>query len=136
MIYTTTVSCEKSNLKSIREFVIDTLNQYNLAEEELNLVVLAIDEVCSNLIIHSHRCNKNETIEVRIQEKGGKMVFEILDKGEIFNISEYQVPTMDKIIQTRSTGGIGLILVKTIMDKIEIENGKGVNICRLFKKLS
>jgi serine/threonine-protein kinase RsbW len=136
MTYTKTVSCEKSSLKVVREFVAGTLQQHQISDSEINMIVVAIDEVCANLIIHSHHCNKEEHIEIRIIEKAKGFMFEIRDQGETFNISDYSVPSMEKIIKTKSSGGIGLILVTRIMDSIQVDREGTFNVCRLFKSLS
>ena len=86
MTYTTKISCNKSNLKYVRDFVSDVLEKYHISDIEVNLIVVAIDEVCSNLMIHSHGCNEDETLEVRIVNKGDTFVFEILDQDELFDI--------------------------------------------------
>ncbi len=135
MVYTTKISCDKSNLKNVRDFVSGVLDNYRIPDVDINLVVVAIDEVCSNLMIHSHSCNNKESIEVRVLNNGDSFVFEIIDTDEIFDIPNYDAPTLDKIIKDKRSGGIGLILVKKIMDEIQIEKNGSANVCRLFKTL-
>lgn len=130
------VSCSKSNLKTIRDFVNSVLGEHEIPEKEMNLIIVAIDEVCSNLIIHSHSCNSADELELKITSESEILIFEIIDKGEIFNITDYTVPTMDKVIKNKKNGGIGLILVKMIMDRIQIEKSEGLNVCRLYKSLA
>ncbi|MEN7547493.1 ATP-binding protein [Rapidithrix thailandica] len=136
MIYKKTVSCNKVNLKALREFVLDILRQHRLSDSEANLIVVAVDEVCSNLMIHSHACNPKQEIEVHVIRKKNGFEFVIYDNGEIFNIAEYTVPNMEELIKFKRTGGIGLILVKKIMDSIRVEKKGGRNICRLFKNIA
>ncbi|MCZ6899981.1 MAG: ATP-binding protein, partial [Bacteroidetes bacterium] len=57
MDYRYNCQCSKEKLKKIREFVSEVLHKYNLTEVKINELVLAVDEVCANLIIHSHNCN-------------------------------------------------------------------------------
>ncbi|MBX2841448.1 MAG: ATP-binding protein [Flammeovirgaceae bacterium] len=130
------VSCSKSNLKTIRDFVNSVLGEHEIPEKEMNLIIVAIDEVCSNLIIHSHSRNSADELELKITSESEILIFEIIDKGEIFNITDYTVPTMDKVIKNKKNGGIGLILVKMIMDRIQIEKSEGLNVCRLYKSLA
>jgi len=136
MTYTTRISCDKANLKLVRDFVSDVLKGYSIPDTEVNLVVVAVDEVCSNLIIHAHNCNDQESIDIEISHNKSTFVFEIIDRGSVFDISRYDAPSIDKIIKNKKMGGIGLILVKKIMDKIQIEQNGGRNICRLYKTLS
>ncbi|MEQ8532961.1 MAG: ATP-binding protein, partial [Imperialibacter sp.] len=60
-------------------------------------------------------------------------VFEIKDHGEAFNMAQYKEPSLSDIIRTKKKGGIGLMLVNRIMDKIEFYQSNGYNVCRLTK---
>ncbi len=135
--YNYKVPCSKDKLKEIRVFVSKTLSKYGLDEVEVSTLVLAIDEVCANLIIHSHNCNPQEFIEVNVLvERGKGVTFQITDTGKGFDINDYQEPTIDELIKKQRKGGIGLILVKKIMDRIEFKTSSKKNTCRLFKKIN
>jgi len=136
MTYNIKINCKKANLKKVRAFVGDVLNQHGVSTKDANLIVVAIDEICSNLIIHSHNCNQEESIEINIQPLSEDFLFEIVDYGDGYDISKHQSPTMEQIIQRKSMGGMGLILVKRIMDTIQVEKRGGANICRLMKRFS
>jgi serine/threonine-protein kinase RsbW len=84
-------------------------------------------------MVHSHRSNPEEYIELVIKTENNYLVFEIVDKGETFNIADYNVPCIEKIIKEKKNGSMGLILVKSIMDKIQWEQSDDISICRMFK---
>ena len=131
-----TVSCCKDKLQNIRTFVQDQLKPYPLSEVILNQLVLAVDEVCSNLMIHSHHCNPRHNIELTITvEKGRGIAFEISDEGKGFNLHMYQEPCIEEIIKARRKGGVGLLLVKRIMDRVEYDFDEKANrnVYRLYK---
>ncbi len=130
-----TISCSKSNLLKIRHFVADQLVSTNLSEVELHKLVLAVDEVCANLIIHSNKCNPTKNIDLIIDLIADKIQFTIKDKGISFDLDDYKEPSMNEIVSSGRKGGVGLILVKRIMDKIEFSTEKNYNICRLTKHL-
>lgn len=130
------IACSKSNLGSIRSFIEKTLNGYNIGDLEIHKMVLAVDEVCANLIIHANNCNPDEHLELRVDVKPDKQImFVIKDKGVGFDISQYQEPQMNEIVSSKRKGGLGLILVKRIMDEIEFSTEKNHNICKLIKHL-
>ncbi len=136
MKYNRKVPCTKNQLKEIRGFVNKSLSQHGLSDVDISAMVLAIDEVCANLIIHSHQCNPKEHIEIIINIDTDQGVeFRIVDEGVGFDISQYKEPTIDDLIKSRRKGGIGLILVKKIMDDIDFIKSKNKNTCRLFKKI-
>jgi len=106
---------------------------FKLSEVDRHQVTLAVEEVCANLIIHSHACNPKEEIHLEVKELNKKIIVEITDKGDAFNLLEYKVPDLSQVIEEKRKGGIGILLVKKIMDEIEFESKNGKNICRLIK---
>jgi len=136
MMHSLQVPCTKENLKEIRYFVESALSRYNLSANDVNLMILAIDELCANLIIHSHQCNQDECIEVKVKNENQTFIFEIHDQSnDSFNLLEYKIPDIQQIITEKRNGSMGLMLVKRIMDDIEVERNDGHNICRLYKSL-
>jgi len=110
------------------------LEVFGFSELDKHQITLAVEEVVANLIIHSHACNPNEIIHLEIKDLGKKVAVEITDKGEGFNLLEYEVPELRQVIEEKRKGGLGILLVKKIMDEIQFESKNGENICRLIKK--
>lgn len=127
------IACEKSKLSELRLFLSDTLATTHLSEINKNQVILAVEEVCANLIIHSHACDPRDSIQLGVTKDKNKIIFEIKDSGKAFNILEYQVPQLADVVKEKRKGGVGIILVKKIMDIIEFESTANQNICRLTK---
>ena len=135
--YNCSVKCKKDKLKSIRLFVKEKLDKHGLSELDISAIVLAVDEICANLIIHSNSCNPDESIILQMEVKDDKEVFfEITDQGKAFDIKQYKEPTIEEIIKTKKKGGLGLLLVKRIMDNIEFKTDTDKNTCLLYKKIN
>ncbi len=127
------LSCCTSALVELRSFLQRSLEAYGFSEVDRHQVTLAVEEVCTNLIIHSHASNPKEVIYLEVKELKEKLAIEITDKGDAFNLLEYEVPDLKKVIEEKRKGGIGIYLVKKIMDEIEFESKNGKNTCRLIK---
>jgi serine/threonine-protein kinase RsbW len=136
MDYNLKVSCSIENLKDIRSFVNKRLQELSVNEIEINMMMLAVDEICANIIIHSNNSDKNQYLEIKIIDENHGIAFEIFDKGQSFDINGYQAPAIDDLVQSKRKGGLGLMLVKRIMDKIEFKKEKGYTVCHLFKKVT
>ena len=135
MKYAITIPCRKEKLQEIRLFVRSSLQDHGLDEVEINALVLAIDEISANVIIHAHKNNPKDLIDLNIEiQKGRGIIFKIIDDGVGFDITQYKAPDLKEIIRTKRKGGIGLILVRKIMDDITFESSAGKNCCRLYKK--
>jgi serine/threonine-protein kinase RsbW len=129
------LNCEKSRLSELRDFLTDVLTDAKLSEINKNQIILAVEEVCANLIIHSHACNPKDSITLDVTQDRQKIIFEIKDSGKAFNLLEYKEPRLSDVIKEKRKGGLGIILVKKIMDSIEFESAGNQNICRLTKCL-
>ena len=127
------LSCSTAALAELRSFLQQNKAIFKLSEVDRRQVTLAVEEVCANLIIHSHACNPKEEIHLEVKELNKKIIVEITDKGDAFNLLEYKVPDLSQVIEEKRKGGIGILLVKKIMDEIEFESKNGKNICRLIK---
>jgi len=126
--------CSRENLKGIRDFVTGVLRNYSLSEIEINHMVLAVDEVCSNLIIHSHHCNADDAIELSIRNQPTGVTFEIIDRaGTYFDPNAYNPPELKELVSKGHKGGMGLRLVKKLMDKVEVEYHDSQSTWRLYK---
>lgn len=136
MNYKQKVGCNIENLKGVRDFIRNALKVHGVPDLQISELVLALDEMCSNLMIHSHQCNPEELFEINIiLEKGDLVVFEIIDDNNTFDINQFAEPELGNLVHEKRKGGLGIRLVKSIMDKIEYQNRNGKNVCRLIKKV-
>ena len=130
------VGCSIENLKGVRDFIRGSLKNHEIPDLQISEIVLALDEMCSNLMIHAHHCNNEDLFELVIHvENNQPLVFEIIDDGTVFDINQFNTPAIDNIVQEKRKGGLGIRLVKSIMDKVEYHHQSGKNICRLIKKV-
>ncbi|GAA5032502.1 hypothetical protein GCM10011506_23720 [Marivirga lumbricoides] len=130
------VYCEKTRLKDIRDFVEEKLKPHTDDELIINQLVLAVDEICANLIIHSNSCNPAEEINLQVRVDTNGVTFKITDKGKQFNFKDYKEPSIQEVVETKKKGGIGLLLVKRIMDRVEFSSKEQSNTCILYKQFS
>ncbi len=137
MSYQYNISCSLENLKGMRDFIRKSLRGHVASDVQLNEIILALDEMCSNLMIHAHQCNPDHHLEMSIDvPQQGKVVFEIVDDGEMFDINRFHEPELGNLIHEKRKGGLGIRLVKSIMDEVQYTTRGGRNVCRLSKKVS
>lgn len=136
MNYQHNISCSLENLRGVRDFIRKSLRSHVVSDVELNEIILALDEMCSNLMIHAHHCNPNHHLEINIDvPQKGKVVFEIMDDGEMFDINRFHEPALDNLVHEKRKGGLGIRLVKSIMDEVQYTTRDGRFVCRLSKKI-
>lgn len=137
MNYQFNIGCSLNNLKGIRDFIRQSLKGRGVSDVVMNDIVLAIDEMCSNLMIHAHQCNPDHELELHIRvPKKGSLIFEIVDDGSMFDINQFRAPELDNLVHEKRKGGLGIRLVKSIMDNVEYLHRGDKNVCRLTKRLN
>ncbi len=136
MNYQYNIGCSLENLKGVRDFVRKSLRSHVTSDVQLNEIILALDEMTSNLMIHAHHCNPDHHMEMRIEvPKKGQLIFEIMDDGEMFDINRFHEPEIDSLIHEKRKGGLGIRLVKSIMDDVQYLTLNGRHVCRLTKTI-
>lgn len=131
-------TCTLSNLSVVREFIRKELSNFKLNNIIESQIVLAVDEVCSNLIIHSNNNDESKSInlDLAIKNHPKGIVIEFKENGIPFDYSKYQEPQLSSLKETKTAGKMGMMLVRRIMDKIEYLHFDDHNICRLFKSIA
>lgn len=137
MTYHITIKADKKNLKKVRTFLENTFTQMQVPPVESNQMILAVDEILTNLINYSAKNNHEKEIDVTFIEKDGRFIFEIYDyNAPFFDLTQHKDANLQEIKKQKRKGGMGLTLVKKIMDEIEVCYENNTNIWRLQKKLS
>ena len=98
-------------------------------------VLLALEEILSNIIRHSQK-GPADVIVVRAILDGEEIEIQLEDDGPAFDPLEHPPPRLDLPLQQRQTGGLGIHLVRRLMDRVNYERSHGRNCFMMAKKLS
>ena len=120
----------------MRKFVTNVLHEHHVSDIETNMMVLAVDEVCANIIIHGHPSDGDDFVKINIDFTQEGIWFEIVDTGAAFDIMKHNDPLIDDLIKNKQKGGLGIMLVKKIMDKIEFTASARKNTLKLYKQVT
>ncbi len=127
--------CQTKYLKEIRFWLGRYLAYLQLPDGEINLILVAVDEICANAIIHAnHECSEKR-IELRLARHDEVIVVEVRDSGQLFDFRQYHDPAIMELRDTGRRGGLGLKLVNRIMDRVEFVQDMHQNVCRLYKRI-
>ena len=137
MIQKITIPCHTSKLKDVRDFVSLSIKSLDLSEKDQFLLVLAVDEICANRILHSNQNDNSRQLEVVVASENSDVVFYIKDQGDFFDLTNAAEPlALADLAKERRKGGLGLSLIKKIIDSIEVFKEENYTIHRLIKKSS
>jgi serine/threonine-protein kinase RsbW len=130
------IPSQTDHLREVREFVSTIARQFGFSDDDINKIVLAVDEACTNIIKHAYGYRKNHTIKLSIHTQGTAFEVTICDHGRPFDPAGIPQPNMKEYLSHFKKGGLGMYLMKTVMDKVEYDFRPGPENCvRLTKYL-
>jgi phosphoserine phosphatase RsbU/P len=100
-------------------------------------ILVGLDEILANILQHGYRGNGAGEILVRARRVDDAIELEIRDRAPAFNpIEDAPRPAFHLPIEERPLGGIGVHLVRRLMDRVEYARENGENRIRLTRHLS
>jgi sigma-B regulation protein RsbU (phosphoserine phosphatase) len=97
-------------------------------------VTLAIEEIFSNIVFYGFGDDMEHTIYLQLLVEGDALILILQDEGIPFNPLNVQVGRRDTPLEERDKGGMGIILAKNLMDRMEYRRERGKNILRMEKR--
>ena len=96
---------------------------------------LSLDEVVTNVISYAFPDVQEHPIDVRLSLVGGVVQAEVTDSGRPFNPIDVPTPDLDAPIDERRIGGLGIHIVREMMDTLDYVREGDRNILRLTKRV-
>ncbi|MCK4329608.1 ATP-binding protein [candidate division WOR-3 bacterium] len=105
----------------------------NLSQNILFKMNLALEETVTNIIKYAYNDDTEHAILIHISLSRGILTAEIEDDGKPFNPLNSPKPDINKPIEDRTMGGLGIHIVRNLMDKIEYRRDRNKNFLILKK---
>lgn len=98
---------------------------------------LAFDELITNTVSYGYADVAEHAIEVRLLWEGDRLSAEVIDDGRPFDpLTQAPEPDLDAPLEARRIGGLGVYLVKTLMDEVSYRRDGAYNHLRFAKRLT
>ena len=101
----------------------------------LYAVNLALDEVVTNVVRHAFKDAKEQEVIARVSATSGEVTTEVSDTGRAFNPLDVPPPNLDAPLSERTLGGLGIHLVRSLMDSIEYRRDGEKNVLTMRKRI-
>jgi len=127
-------AADEAQLDGIRRFVQETCRSTRLTGKDINSILLAIEEACTNVIRHAYLYAPG-TIRLHIAIASDRVTFSIFDRGRSFDFERAGAPDLGRYVQTGRKGGLGIYLIRKIMDEVDYRTIGDENRLRMVKLL-
>ncbi|HZC35693.1 MAG TPA: ATP-binding protein [Chthoniobacterales bacterium] len=107
-----------ANLWLVRHCVRQFLQNRAFSSREIDLMVLGVDEACTNIIRHAYHLAEDQLITLSLETiKSNGVRFRLRDYGDRFDTGKFQGRPLD---QPRP-GGLGMHLIRHAFDQIDYQ---------------
>lgn len=125
--YQLRIPSQTDNLELIRGFVSKIAEKIGFGEEDISKIELATDEACSNVMKHAYQeQNTKKWLDILVKLDIEKLTIIVTDHGKGFDPQKVKVPDMKEYLAQLKVGGLGIYLMRTLMDEVDYNIHPGV----------
>ena len=124
-----------SEIARLNEFVEEIGNDFSLSPGVVFNITLVLEEAVVNIINYAYPKEKHESIYLSAKLHNDSIILVLTDTGKEFDPT--MVPDTDITLSAdeRPIGGLGIFLIRQIMNEVKYERIDGKNVLTLEKKL-
>jgi anti-sigma regulatory factor (Ser/Thr protein kinase) len=130
-----TIEIDLAQLAIVRDTVVRFARRENLSRDVVFAAKLALEELLTNTITYGYDDKSGQLIEIRLEVRGDQFIIRTVDGGLAFDPRAAKEPNIKSSLKNRALGGLGVHLVKNLMDRIEYQHKDGKNHVTLRKSL-
>jgi anti-sigma regulatory factor (Ser/Thr protein kinase) len=130
-----TLHNDVQQISKLADFV-DTIAEEASIDPSLAMSLnLALEEAVTNVVMYAYPAGEEGDVDIVAELSDGSLLFTISDKGIPFDPTKKEDADITLGVEERQIGGLGIFLVRQLMDTVEYERKDGYNILTMKKKL-
>ncbi len=132
-----TVNAGLDKIEEVTVFVNDQLSVLGCSDQIRIQVDVAIDEIFGNIARYAYNPETgNATVRIHVEEEPLRVIITFIDNGKPFDPLTADIPNTTSLpAKERPIGGLGLFMVKKMMDDVAYSYENGQNILTIRKKI-
>ena len=124
------------NIETATDFVNEYLEEVGAPMKTQMQIAVVIDEIFSNIAYYAYVLSEGDvTVGVGFDEETHTIVLSFADSGMKYNPLQKDDPDVTLSVEERQIGGMGIFMVKKLMDKVSYEYVEGRNVLTLWKNI-
>lgn len=130
-----TLEAAEENLDEVLRFVEDALEDTGCSLEDQRQIAIAVEEVFINIVSYAYKPGRGDTtLRLDVSQDPAEVTITFIDHGVPFDPLAKEDPDIDLPAKQRKVGGLGIFVVKNLMDDVFYEYRNGQNILTMKKK--
>jgi serine/threonine-protein kinase RsbW len=125
-----------SELEKVARFVEEIGEELGLSMELQMNLNLVMEEMVTNVIFYAYPQDEEADIELLAKSDGKELTFVLSDQGKEFDPTAKEDTDLDVNPADRELGGMGIFIVKNIMNKVTYQRLEGKNLLTMTKGIA
>ena len=125
-----------SEIEKLVLFVEELGEELNLPADLIFNLNLVLEEAVSNVILYAYPKDQTQEIYLSVKKEGTMLFFNLTDTGKEFDPTLMPEADITLSAEERQIGGLGIYLIRQIMNTIEYHRIEGKNVLILSKQLN
>ena len=130
-----TIDNDVKQISRLEGFVNGIASRHGLSATDASAINLALEEAVTNVVLYAYPKGQRGRIDLESKYVDGHLEFALSDSGVEFDPTKAPDINVDASVEERPIGGLGIHLVRTIMDSVRYERKGGKNILRMTKNI-
>nr|MCR4824942.1 SpoIIE family protein phosphatase [Bacteroidales bacterium] len=122
-------------IPQLADFIEHIAEETEISQADALSINLALEEAVANVILYAYPEGTDGLVDIEAVIRGRTIHFAISDSGMPFDPTQIDDVDIDQSLEDRPIGGLGIHLVRNIMDNVYYERSEGKNILHMTKKL-
>ena len=130
-----TLHNEIGEISSLAGFMDSIAERMKMTPEVAANVNLALEEAVSNVVMYAYPEGEKGLVEIEADIRKTSLILKVSDSGKPFNPLSAPIADTTLGVAERQVGGLGIFLMRTIMDSVSYSRKSGRNILKMTKKI-
>ena len=126
---------EVAEISKLAIFIDELGEEFGLSPELVFNLNLVLEEAVSNVILYAYPKEEHQTISLIAKKKENQLIFVLTDSGKEFDPTQAPDADITLSAEDRPIGGLGIFLIRQIMNTVEYQRIDGKNVLTLGKEL-
>jgi serine/threonine-protein kinase RsbW len=129
------VNNQMDELARVVLFLEDLGEEWGLSMALTLSLNLVLEEALTNIILYGYDDDEMHTIDIHFTKTGDKLSISIIDDGHEWDPTLREDPDITLTAEERQIGGLGIFLIKKIMDTVKYQRKENKNHLNLTKNI-
>lgn len=134
--YRLSLSNRMHELESIQEGIDEMIQRWNIPVQMGFTLNLVLEEAFTNIVKYAYNDQQPHSIDIEFTKNDNIIEITLIDDGMEYDPTQKDDPDLDVPLQERQIGGLGIFLIKKLMDSVQYKRESGKSYLTLTKDIT